>query len=232
LPGLDVAPKTIRLLLALVMGISSLAEAKPRPRRWVEEEPLLDRFYAAVARKDDARTIQLGEELARSDPRSPTLVKMLTQVHNDRHLWPQTIAHATRCLAVLRNDYDCLSTRANAHHALGQYKEELADLTALAGLDTLRRHAEVYRLLGDYPHATADYKAIIADRPGDPVAYLGLCRVATGEKNFPAAIENLKIALRAGFTAYAQLDTDPALAPLRGTKEYRDLMSRERPPGL
>jgi tetratricopeptide (TPR) repeat protein len=224
------------ILVALALVLAPPVEARPR-RRPAPEKTLLDRFYAAVSRKDDPQTIQLGEELARNDPRSPTLVKMLTQVHADRHLWPQVIDHATRCLVVLRNDYACRSARAGAQHALGRYKEELADLTALyatgvQGLDTLRRRGEVYRLLGDFPHATADYKAIIEDRPGDPDAYLGLCRVEVARKNLPAALDNLKVALHAGFTRYDRLDSDPALAPLRATKEYRDLMSRQRPPGL
>jgi tetratricopeptide (TPR) repeat protein len=166
-----------RLVVAVALFLVTGAHAAKKPRA------LIDQFYEALGNKDREKVAKLGDQLLAGDPRNITLLQMLVRIHAESHDWPRTIDCAGRCLKIQPWNANCLHLLAHAHHEIQKYDEEIADLTALSKMpgreaDALGARARTHRSKGELYQASADYRAVLADRANDQRALWGLVEIA------------------------------------------------------
>ncbi len=177
---------------------------------------------ARLARAPGTRRTQarLRALAARDSAFSRTLAAVLARYAGDARPPPAERTLRELGVAALRREAADGADPLGAAAAAGLLERAVVSLALYAPREQLRR--------GEPARAAALLRAAAAIRPGDPQLCLALARALAGAGERAEALDALACAAPA--LAPAQLDADPALAPLRGDPRFGEIRARAGAP--
>lgn len=94
-------------------------------------------------------------------------------------------------------------------------------------IQKLHREARGFLKRKKYDEAIAAYEKIVANDPGDAKTQYNLaCACSLGGRK-EAAVGALEAAIKAGYTAFGHMGSDPDLENIRGKRSYKSLIARK-----
>lgn len=166
----------------------------------------------ATQAKDLPRAAAQFELAIAADPKFAKAYSVLALVELEQSQWDKALAHADQALALDATDMQALRSRYEAFTGLGDKAKAEAALTELAAKE---RTPEVARLLynsgaqagnaKEVEVARARFQEALAIDPTLHQAHSALAELAIKEKNYPAAVSEIDLAIAAAprnFKAY------------------------------
>jgi tetratricopeptide (TPR) repeat protein len=178
--------------------------------------------------------LALAEKARELNPSSGFVYGLLTDAHVELGHYPEAVKMADR-MNQLRPDLSAYSRVSYLREIHGDVPGAIAAMrmavqAGYVGLEQTEwsrvQLGHLYEVSGDLPHAEQCYQEAQAARPGYAYALAGLGRVAAARKDYPAAIDNLKLA-RNAVKDYAFTDELVDVYRLAGQPAEASKMARE-----